>query len=94
MKAAKILAIDTESIVGKTKLERKKLEPASIVQIAFHKRIYVLDGLKMKNKKLLQTMMDYAASGRPILGHAISNDLDALLLSFGIAEEDLSLIKF
>lgn len=39
-------------------------------------------------------MMDYAASGRPILGHAISNDLDALLLSFGIAEEDLSLIKF
>lgn len=39
-------------------------------------------------------MMDYAACGRPILGHAISNDLDALLLSFGIAEEDLSLIKF
>jgi ribonuclease D len=80
---AEMLAIDTESIVGKNKLERTKCEPASLVQIAFEKKIFILDGLKGKNKKLQETFLDFIAKGKPILGHAIGNDLDATLFSLG-----------
>jgi len=45
-----MIAIDTESIVGKTKLEKQTLEPASIIQIALKERVYILDGQKCKDK--------------------------------------------
>ena len=39
-----MLAVDTESVVGKTKLDRNKQEPISIMQIAFPDRVFVVDG--------------------------------------------------
>jgi hypothetical protein len=54
------------------------------VQLAFPKCIFILDGVNRKSKQLRPALLDYIASGKPIVGHAIGNDLDAMLLSFGI----------
>ena len=50
MEKADVMAIDTESIIGKTKLERVKKEEASTIQIAFRTSVFILDGLNCKNK--------------------------------------------
>ena len=64
------------------------------MQIAFSHRVYVLDGLKTKNKPLQTAFQDYIGNDRPLIGHALTNDLDALLFSLGVSLKDLPLFKF
>jgi ribonuclease D len=48
---AKICAIDTESIVGKTKLDKKKEESPSIIQVALEKEVFIIDCFE-KNERV------------------------------------------
>lgn len=64
------------------------------MQLAFRECIFLLDGLNIKNKRLQTALLDYINSGRPILGHAIGNDLDSMLLALGLTKHEISLVQF
>lgn len=39
-------------------------------------------------------MKDYIEKDQPILGHAITNDLNSTLFAFGFTENEISMMKF
>ena len=54
---AKILGIDTESIVGQTKFE--KFDEAAIIQVSTGKKIYIFDGFKSSSPKIADIFLKF-----------------------------------
>jgi ribonuclease D len=68
--SANQIAIDTESIVGKTKLDKQKDESPSIIQVAFASSVYIIDCSNC-HIKVKDAMLRYLSSDKLLLGHAL-----------------------
>jgi hypothetical protein len=67
-------------------LDKQRDEPPSIIQVAVANEAYIIDCGNC-HVKVKEAMLKYLSSDKLLLGHALENDLEAILLGFGLSKE-------